>query len=433
MRKLIFFISLLLSSYIDAQELYFPPRYGSGWATASPGELSWCADKIDPLYGFLEERSTKAFIVLKDGRIVMEKYFDSFTVDSFWYWASAGKTLTAFTIGIAQREGFLKLGESTSAYLGEGWTACAVNEENKIRILDQLQMTSGLADEPDAFCTDPVCLSCIAAPGTRWAYHNAPYTLLDQVIEEATGRNLNTYVNQKIGQPTGMSGLFVRLGFNNVFFSTPRSMARFGLLVLNKGVWEGTDILQDDVFFEEMVNTSQPINPAYGYLWWLNGKEKFMLPQSQFVFTGSLFPNAPDDMIAALGANGQVINVVPSQNLVVVRMGNAPDNNPVSYLFVNEMWMFLNEIICETTPHIGVENTFSVHIYPNPTDGELIIDLKSDHYSLSVQDISGKILKTMTGLSAGTTLYLGNYPPGLYIIEIVNKYGVKTIEKIILN
>ena len=100
-------------------------------------------------------------------------------------------------------------------------------------------------------------------------------------------------------------------------------MARFGLLLLNKGVWNQNNILNDSTYFKEMTATSQNINKSYGYLTWLNGKGSFMLPQSQFVFTGNIIPNAPADLYAALGKNDQKIYVVPSQNLVVIRMGDA--------------------------------------------------------------------------------------------------------------
>ena len=110
-----------------------------------------------------------------------------------------------------------------------------------------------------------------------------------------------------------MDGLYVQQGYNNVYLSTARSMARFGLLILNNGAWDGNQIMTDSVYFNQMISTSQNLNNSYGYLWWLNGKSNYMLPQTQIVFNGSITPQAPNDMIAALGLNGQIINVVPSQ------------------------------------------------------------------------------------------------------------------------
>ncbi|HEX2535137.1 MAG TPA: serine hydrolase domain-containing protein, partial [Chitinophagaceae bacterium] len=74
------------------------------------------------LEAFLQLKKTKAFIILKNGRMVKERYFGTFTADSLWFWASAGKTLTAFVVGVAQQEGKLDIDDKTSKYLGTGWT-----------------------------------------------------------------------------------------------------------------------------------------------------------------------------------------------------------------------------------------------------------------------------------------------------------------------
>lgn len=86
------------------------------------------------MYNFLEQKNSKAFILLKDGKIVLEKYFGAFTQDSIWYWASAGKTLTALLTGIAQEEGYLLITDSTSKYLGSGWTSEPPQKERLITV-----------------------------------------------------------------------------------------------------------------------------------------------------------------------------------------------------------------------------------------------------------------------------------------------------------
>jgi CubicO group peptidase (beta-lactamase class C family) len=335
---------------VYAQPLYFPPLIGNQWETISPAALGWNVSQIDPLFDFLNQNNTKAFIVLVDGKIVLEKYFGTFQQDSLWYWASAGKTLTSFLVGIAQQEKYLSLNDATSRWLGAGWTSPPRDRENLITVRHQLTMTSGLDDGvADPYCTEPRCLIYKADAGTRWAYHNGPYTLLDSVIQSATGQTLNQYFIAKVRNKIGMNGVFLKLGYNNVYFSTARSMARFGLLILNKGKWSQTPVLADSAYFHEMVNTSQNLNLSYGYLWWLNGKPSFMLPQTQFVFAGALNKDAPPDMFAALGKNGQLLNVVPSMNLVMVRMGEAPENVLVPTTLNNQIWQKLNLVINQPT------------------------------------------------------------------------------------
>jgi CubicO group peptidase (beta-lactamase class C family) len=386
-----------------SQPLYFPPLTGTTWETVTPASLGWCTQRIDTLYNFLAANRTRAFIVLKDGRIALEQYFGSFTRDSIWYWASAGKTLTAFLVGIAQREGLLSITDSTSRYLGTGWTSCPPNKERLITVLNQLTMTSGLRDfVADPYCTLPSCLIYQADAGTRWAYHNAPYTLLDQVVESATGQTYNQYFAAKIRSRIGMNGLWLRQGYNNVYFSNARSAARFGLLALNNGIWNTDTLMRDTSYFRRMVNTSQNLNLSYGYLWWLNGKASYMLPGTQFVFPGSLAPNAPRDMIAAMGKNGQFINVVPSQRLVVVRMGEAPDSTfEVPTEFNNDIWRRLNEVICNQTS--VEENPTPVEFaleqnYPNPFNPTTRIRFGipvSGFVSLKVFDVLGREVATL--------------------------------------
>jgi CubicO group peptidase (beta-lactamase class C family) len=326
--------------------IYFPPNTGA-WETTTPASLGWNITALNSTYDFLQQKNTKAFIILHNGSIVAEKYFGSFTADSIWYWASAGKTLTAMLVGIAQKEGLLNLNDPAGKYLGAGWTSLGAAQEQQITIRHLLTMTSGLDDGvAENHCTLPACLQFKAAPGTRWAYHNAPYTLLEKVVEAASGKTYNAYFQEKIRNRIGMNGIWIKNGWNNVYFSNPRSMARYGLLMLANAKWNSAPILNDQVFFNAMINTSQNINLSYGYLTWLNGKASHMLPTVQFVFNGNMVPNAPADMYAALGRDDQKIYVVPSKKLVVIRMGESAGNVQLAVSsFDNELWGYLKQVI----------------------------------------------------------------------------------------
>lgn len=100
-----------------------------------------------------------------------------------------------------------------------------------------------------------------------------------------------------------------------------------------------------------MKNSSQDINLLYGYLWWLNGKNKLMLPTLQVMFNRDLNEYAPKDMYAALGKNDQKIYIVPSENLVIVRLGDlgTDDDNPVPIIYDEQLWERLKSIMNLTT------------------------------------------------------------------------------------
>jgi CubicO group peptidase (beta-lactamase class C family) len=403
-----------------AQPLYFPPVNGTTWTTLSPESLNWCQNRIDSLFKYLDDNNTKAFIILKDGKIVLEKYFGTHTVTTPWQWASAGKTITAFMVGIAQQENKLSISDKTSKYLGQGWTSCTPQQEDKITIWNQLTMTSGLDDNvPDHFCTLKSCLIYKADAGTRWAYHNGPYTLLDSVMEKATGTSLNTYTTLKLKNPTGMTGQFVKIGYNNVFFSTARSMARFGLLMLNKGNWNGTPVMTDMTYFNQQINTSQQINKSYGYLWWLNGKSSHMLPSSQFVFNGSICPNAPADMYAGMGKDGQFVNVVPSQNLVWVRMGEAPDGLPVPYLLNDNIWSYINQLNCNiTSVNEQSKEQWHLKLFPNPSSDFFQYSSEETIRKMEVYSQQGQLLKTLNNPSKSGKFSVTALIPGHYILKV---------------
>ena len=404
-------------------QLYFPPLTGQQWDTLSPANQGWCPERIDSLYQHLESSNTKAFILLKDGKIVLEKYFNGHSANLPWYWASAGKSLTAFLTGIAQQENFLSIEDSSSKYLGKGWTSCTLAQEGSIKIRNQLTMTSGLDDAlANNDCTLDTCLQYQAEAGTRWAYHNAPYTLLDSVIKVATNRTLNQYLNQKVKLLTGIDGFFLKQDFNNIFYSTARSMARFGLMILNRGKWNSTPVLSDTTYFNEMVSPSQFLNLSYGYLWWLNGMPSFMAPTSQLIFPGSYNPDAPADMISGIGKNGQFVQVIPSLNMVWIRMGESAGTNSVPFAMSNDIWKKINLLNCNLT---DIKNNFqgekTIQIIPNPATSHIRLSGfggNTEEIRYSIFNPTGVLVKTGSIRPADDYVDLAALPSGHYFIRI---------------
>jgi len=202
------------------------------------------------------------------------------------------------------------------------------------------------------FCLDdslgddvsPANLQYIADAGSRWAYHNV-YVKLQDVVAQASSETWNSYFNTKLRDPLGMTGIWYNTDGLSVYWSTTRSMARFGLLIYAKGKWNSTQIINEN-YINAASNTSQNINLSYGYLWWLNGKSSYHLPQTQFQFNGTLIPNAPSDMFCALGKNDQKIYVVPSKKLVIIRMGDAADGSNFALSdFDDVLWEKINAFI----------------------------------------------------------------------------------------
>ncbi len=420
MQKLILILVLFFVSNIGkSQATYYPPVSQTAfWDTVSLNSLGWCKDSVNSLYQYLQYENSKAFILLVDGKIALEKYYGTFTQDSAWYWASAGKTLTGFLVGKAQEEGKLLITDKTSDYLGNGWSSLTQTQEDAITVRHQLTMTTGLDDGvPDLYCTLKSCLQYKAAPGTRWAYHNAPYTLLDKVIETATGSTMNLYTQQSLSSKTGINGLWFKSGYNNVFASKARNFARWGLLAQNGFKWNGVQLI-DTGYARQSVNTSQNLNLSYGYLWWLNGKKSFMVPTLQTVFPGSFIPNAPADMFAAIGSKGQIASISPSRKIVWIRMGENPTGqlSDVPFLLADKVWRRINTLTCNSTATHDVQPK-QTGIYPNPAADRLFVYNAGTY---QVLELTGKTLQSgyadshngidISGLKPG--VYLLNGPKG---------------------
>ncbi len=346
MKNIIFYLSTLFvficcssenKTPIPQETLYFPPLSGSSWETKSISDLEWNPTAVQPLLDFLEQKNTKGFMILVNGRIVIENYFNGHTATDTWEWNSAGKTLCATTIGIAQQEGLLDKNNPVSDYLGKGWTNMSSEKENLITVRNLLTMTSGIDDTKQLVIKSN--LTYIADAGTRWAYGNVFQKLMD-VVSTASKTSFETYFNERIKIKIGMDGFWNFGSIFSIYHSNTRSMARFGLLALNNGKWNKEQII-NETYFKESTSTSQNINPSYGYLWWLNGKSNYMIPNDQTVFNGPLVKKAPSDMYAAMGAKDQRIYVIPSKKMVVIRMGEVADpNNPTFGLsdFDEELW-----------------------------------------------------------------------------------------------
>lgn len=353
--------------------LYYPPLQGDTWDKVDPVSLGWCPDKIDSLSDFLEAKNSRAFIVLHQGKIAIERYYDGADSSSQWYWASAGKSLMAFLVGMAQEEGLLDIHDSTSQYLGTGWTSATPAQEGQITLFHQLTMTTGLDDgvsNPD--CLVDTCLQYLAPPYTRWAYYNAPYRLLQDVVANASGQTINQFTNDRLRTRIGMKGLWL----DYIRYGRARDMARFGLLMLGQGVWNGDTLLGDTSYLQAMTSSSQSMNPSYGYLWWLNGQGAYMLPTLQFQFQTDLTPNAPVDMYSALGKNDQKIYVVPSLDLVVIRQGESAGNVQLAASsFDNELWGKLNPVFCGNATAVETVNQRELKVYPNPATETLTVQL----------------------------------------------------------
>jgi CubicO group peptidase (beta-lactamase class C family) len=426
MLKNIFLLLILVCTIQAKSQLYFPST--NTWESITPQSLGWKTEQLEELKSFLISTDTKSFLILKDGKIVLEYYFGGHDATKPWYWASAGKTLTSMLVGFAEADKKIDLQSPSSQYLGKGWSSCTDAQENAIKVWNHLTMTTGLDDAVSFECTDKECLKFKAEPGSRWSYHNAPYTLLDGIIEGATGSTLNVYFKTKVGDPIGMKGLFVKSGYNNIFYSTTRDMARFGLFLLADGSWAGKQILNNPSYLQSFKKSSQNLNPSYGYLTWLNGQASYKIPGAQISFPGSLIPAAPATMYSALGKNEQRIHVLPEEKIVVIRMGETAGGNSenVSIKFDQLLWERLSKIMNLKT---------SINEYPKISKEKvayyfkenIVIKKEIQVKKVEVFDLKGtQVLTSSTDQQIPAT----KLNPGIYLLKVYDQSNRVFVNKI---
>lgn len=167
-----------------------------------------------------------------------------------------------------------------------------------------------------------------------------------------------------------------------------------------------------------------------------------MAPGSQIKFNGSLNPDAPNDMFCAWGKNGQYINVVPSQKLILIRMGNAPGGSGSSSMavgFNNEIWQYVNRLPC-TSRIENLENS-GMAIFPNPTlSGSLLkIQIHESQFSqpeilwrISLTDPLGREIKAIDTNNPNHFPIPENLNSGVYQLRISNNLQFHRTERLMI-
>jgi len=283
---------------------------------------------------------TRAVIVVHKGRIIAERYGEGITKDTPLLSWSVAKSMVNALVGIMVLQG--KIDIRKPAPVAE-WQS--KDDPRRAITLDQmLRMSSGL-DWVEAYAEKPIsdvnmmlflqpdmaafaaAKPLIAPPDKEWRYSSGTTNIICRIIKEQTG-NLNNYWNfprqelfNKIGMrsaiwSTDASGTFIGSSF---VYATARDYARFGMLYLNDGVWQGKRILPAG--WVKYSTKPAPAAPQgqYGAHFWLNGGTGVASAERPY-------PKLPADTYFARGYQGQVIAIIPSYKLVVVRLGMTYDN-----------------------------------------------------------------------------------------------------------
>ncbi|MCC7001051.1 MAG: serine hydrolase [Gemmatimonadaceae bacterium] len=286
------------------------------------------------------ERNTRAIVVVHRGRIVAERYAEGFSAENRYPGWSMTKSVGSALVGVLVKEGKLSLDMNG---LFAPWRATA-DPRASITLRQMLWMSDGLAADESYAPTGGATKLLFGsrdiggaamqagqatAPGSTWYYSSATSNLISQLVRDSVGGSLEQYLTfprrvlfDKLGMQSAVmepdaTGLYVASSF---MYATARDWARFGQLYLQDGVWNGERILPEG--WVEFSRTPAPAAPLgqYGGQWWLNAGAANDSSKREF-------PRLPRELYYASGFEGQTVAVIPSRDLVVVRLGlSRPDD-----------------------------------------------------------------------------------------------------------
>ncbi|MEL7533660.1 MAG: serine hydrolase [Bacteroidota bacterium] len=292
-------------------------------------------------YAFVEDenpeapqKNTRAVVVMYDSIVLAERYGPGFDAQTPLLGWSMTKSVTQAQIGMLVKDGKLdiKAPAPIPEWQDEGDPRKAITLDQLLRMSSGLDFeevyfppadaTTMLFEEPSA--ADYAAQSELAyEPDSRWYYSSATSNLLARIVRQSLSdeESYLNFVHRRLFQPLGMqsaimepdaSGTYVGSSF---MYANARDWAKFGLLYLRDGLWQGQRILPEGWVDYTRTPTPQSYKGCYGAQFWLNAGNK----------EGKQFPTLPSDMYYPSGFEGQHVFIIPSRNMIIVRLGYTPD------------------------------------------------------------------------------------------------------------
>ncbi len=274
-------------------------------------------------------KKTRAVVVIYKDQIIAEKYADGFDKNSKILGWSMTKSITSAVLGILEKQGKINVNQSN---LFAEWE---LDERSKITLNDLLHMNSGLEWNEDYNTMSDVTKMLFldkdmtqtqlqkpltGEPNNSWNYSSGTSNVLSGYIRNLfkTHQEYLDFWYAELIDKIGMNSMLIETDLTGNYvgssygWATPRDWAKFGLLYLHKGKWNGEQILNESWVTYSATPTNNS-NGEYGAHFWLNA--------------GGVYPNAPKDIFSCNGYQGQRVFIVPSKELVIVRMGLSEDSS----------------------------------------------------------------------------------------------------------
>ena len=308
-----------------------------------PKNISYKKKEEIPFEEVLEKSGTTAFIVIKDDKILYEKYFDDYTKATSHPSFSVSKSFISALIGIAIDEGYIKsIDDPIRNYLPE-----LDSSFDSVTLSHIINMQSGIKFNEGYF--NPFSevakfyygtnlkkfiskLKVNETPGEIWKYKSGNTQLLSLALESATKRTLQDYFQEKIWHPLGMEydaswNIDSKKNQTTKAFcclnAKARDYAKFARLYFNNGNWNGTQVVPKDWVVKTTSFTDEKSHYLYSHHWWRNiNRADFITVQKDTTKQQIKGVKAPNTDYLARGILGQLMYVNPEQNIAIIRLGN---------------------------------------------------------------------------------------------------------------
>jgi CubicO group peptidase (beta-lactamase class C family) len=333
MKRFLHFVLIASFLHCEAQESNPLKPSIPGLPVAAPLSVKMNQDSLTNLIKLVQTTPRADFrglVVIKDNNLVVEEYFNTYWRETIHDIRSSGKAVTALLLGIAIDKGIVKSTEQSiyDFFPKHKFTQPAADSHRDIKIKHLLMMSSGLAaddNDPnspgktsqwitkDDWVSFAVSLPMIFKPGEKYVYNDVCPMLIGAIIEEASGKRLAEFAEENLFAPLNIREAYWytapngRTGPMGNLYISALDFAKIGLLVLNKGKSNGKSVINDkwvDAIFAVRtdITKTDPFFKTYGYFW----------------FGGTYtINNRKYDYICASGNGGNLLFVVPSENLVV--------------------------------------------------------------------------------------------------------------------
>ena len=313
------------------------------WKTDDPGAHGFNADRLGNLWGDLEAKGTMTFLLVRNDCIVFERYGEGWDASKAHHTASMVKALVGgMSLALAMQEGLISPDDAAADYVPE-WRDDPV--KSKITLRHLATHTGGVknaTDEADDWAgtfwkredppNDPFTVSrdrapILYTPGTDYNYSNPGIAMLGyavtRAIQNLEEKDVRTLLTERVMRPIGAPEDSWGIGYGQTFEVdglelvgnwgggnyAARTTARVGRLMMRKGNWEGEQLIHEDVAEQMVAHAGMP--SSSGLCWWVNATADGT----------PVWPSVPGDAFIALGAGHQILLVVPSLDLVMVRNG----------------------------------------------------------------------------------------------------------------